>query len=456
MYINIGLLAKIKTMIKKLYYLFVLFLIPTFSSFAQENDDMYFNKKDRVAKKVKKISPAETILSRYRSGITRINNSDKINSDIISKYRSNVTINKNLSNKSNKKIKSLKYDRDNLFRSKNFSKRLLDLNTFMMYGRIRPSYYYMMNPYDISFFGFNGITSYNNLWMPRNLYGIRALAAYDPMMFFSNPYLTSINPMMSPSLFNIHHPGISTYGLCNWTQMKTYPNWIWTNNGTGGGLTHTPGNNHMYISGLIDNNKDKVVVKGPRGGRGGVILKDNFDGVDRYVGRRESGITNKNIQRDNDKSIDETQNAYFRDRQSGRDSNITRSGRINYNQNSNRRSDNLNRSYSSRVNAINNVISNNSERSLRGSGSGYYSSNNNGRRGAYSKSSNYSSSRSGISNIGNRTKPYSGGSRNSSFSSSGSSSNSYGGGATFSGRSSGGGSTVSAGSSGGSSRGRNN
>ena len=357
-------------MIKKLYYLFVLFLITAFSSFAQENDDMYFNKKDRVAKKTKKISPAETILSRYRSGITRINNSDKINSDVISKYRSNVTINKNLSNKSNKNIKSLKYDRDNLFRSKNFSKRLLDLNTFMMYGRIRPSYYYMMNPYDISFFGFNGITSYNNFWMPRNLYGIRALAAYDPMMFFSNPYLASINPMMSPSLFNIHHPGISTYGLCNWTQMKTYPNWIWTNNGTGGGLTHTPGNNHMYISGLIDNNKDKVVVKGPRGGRGGVILKDNFDGVDRYVGRRESGITNKNIQRDNDKSIDETQNAYFRDRQSGRDSNITRSGRINYNQNSNRRSDNLNRSYSSRVNAINNVISNNSERSLRGSESG--------------------------------------------------------------------------------------
>ena len=120
----------------------------------------------------------------------------------------------------------------------------------------------------------------------------------------------------------------------------------------------------------------------------------------------------------------------------------------------------MNRSYSSRVNAINNVISNNSERSLRGSGSGYYSLDNNGRRGAYSKPSNYSSSRSGISNIGNRTKPYSGGSRNSSFSSSGSSSNSYGGGATFSGRSSGGssggGSAVSAGSSGGSSRGRNN
>ena len=143
-----------------------------------------------------------------------------------------------------------------------------------------------MNPYDMSFFDFQGINSYNNFWMPRNLYGIRALAAYDPMMFFSNPYLSSINPMMSPSLFNIHHPGISTYGLCNWTQMKTYSNWIWTNNGTGGGLSHIPGNNHMYISGIVNNKEDKVIVKGPRGGRGGVILKDNFDGVDRYIGRR--------------------------------------------------------------------------------------------------------------------------------------------------------------------------
>ena len=448
-------------MTRKIYYLLVLLLCSTIS-FSQENDDMYFNKKDRVAKKVKKITPAETILSKYRSGITNINNSEKINSELIAKYKSNISVNNNISNESNQNIKSLKYDRDNLFRSKNFSKKILDLNTFMMFGRIRPSYYYMMNPYDMSFFDFQGINSYNNFWMPRNLYGIRALAAYDPMMFFSNPYLSSINPMMSPSLFNIHHPGISTYGLCNWTQMKTYSNWIWTNNGTGGGLSHIPGNNHMYISGIVNNKEDKVIVKGPRGGRGGVILKDNFDGVDRYIGRRESGITNKNIQRDSEVSIDKTQNAYFRGSQSGRESNMTRSGRINYNQNSNRRSDNINRSFSSRVNAINNAYSNSSQRSLRSGESGYYTSDDNGRRGAYSQPTNYGSSRSGFSNIGSRTKSSSGGSRSSGFSSSGSRSNSYsGGGGNYSGGSSGGssgggGATVSAGSSGGSSRGGNN
>ena len=444
-------------MLRKLYYLLVLLLISTFSSFAQENDDMYFNKKDRVAKKVKKITPAETILSKYRSGISNINNSEKINSDVISKYKSNVAVNRNISKKSKQNIKSLKYDRDNLFRSKNFSKSLLDLNTFMMYGRIRPSYYYMINPYEMSFFDFQGINSYNNFWMPRNLYGIRALAAYDPMMFFTNPYLTSINPMMSPSLFNIHHPGIATYGLCKWSHMQTYPNWVWISNGTGGGLQHTPGNNHIYISGLVNNNKeDRVIVKGPRGGRGGIILKDNFDGVDRYVGRRESGITNKNIQIDNDGSIDKTQNAYFRGSQIGRESNMTRSGRINYNQNSNRRSENLNRSFSSRVSAINNAYSNNNQRSLRGNGNSYYTSDDNGRRGAYSQPTNYGSSRSGLSNIGNGTKSYSGGSRSSGFSSSGSSNSYSGGGASYSGGSSGGSSTVSAGSSGGSSRGGNN
>ena len=51
--------------------------------------------------------------------------------------------------------------------------------------------------------------------------------------------------------------GISTYGLCNWTQMKTYPNWIWTTNGTGGGLQHigfAPKNNpKIAIAAYIEN-----------------------------------------------------------------------------------------------------------------------------------------------------------------------------------------------------------
>ena len=143
------------TMVRKLNYLLVLFLCSTLFSFAQENDDMYFNKRDRVVKKVKKITPAETILSKYRSGITNTNNSDKINSDIISKYKFSVAVNNHLSKKSSKNIGSLKYDRDNLFRSKSFNKRFLDLNLYMMYGRIRPNYYFMMNPYDLSYLKFH-------------------------------------------------------------------------------------------------------------------------------------------------------------------------------------------------------------------------------------------------------------------------------------------------------------
>ena len=451
-------------MTKKLLYLFALIFVSIFS-YAQENDDMYFNKKDRLAKKVKKITPAQTILNKYRSGITGINNSDRINSEVISKYTSRTPIKKNLSKNNDRNIKSLKYNRDNLFRSKSFSKSFLDMNIYMMYGRIRPNYYYMMDPFELSFLNFQGLNPYSNLWMPRNLYGLRMLAALDPLMFFSNPFLSSLYPMMSPSLFNIHHPGVATYGLCDWSQSyqwsQTYPKWIWTKNGTGGGLQHTPGNNHIYISNYINNDQNgKVEVKGPRGGRGGIISKDNFDGLDRYVGRRESGITNKVIQKETDGSIDKSQNAYLRGNQSGRENYISRSGRSNSILNTNRRSESLNRSYSNRINAINDAFSNNSLRSSRSSGSNYYTSDDNGRRGAYSLPNNYSGSRSGISNIGSSGRSSSGTVRSGGYSSSGySGGSSYsGGGSSYSGSSgssSGGGATVSAGSSGGSSRGNN-
>ena len=137
---------------------------------------------------------------------------------------------------------------------------------------------------------------------------------------------------------------------------------------------------------------------------------------------------------------------------------MTRSGRINYSQNSNRRSENLDRSFSSRVNAINNAYSNNSQRSLRSSGNGYYTSDDNGRRSSYSRPTNYGSSRSGLSNIGTGARSSIGGTRSggsSGYSSGGSYS---GGGNSFSSGGSGGssgGATVSAGSSGGSSRGNN-
>ena len=115
--------------------------------------------------------------------------------------------------------------------------------------------------------------------------------------------------------------------------------------------------------------------------------------------------------------------------------------------------ENLNRSFSSRVNAINNAYSNNNQRSLRSSGNGYYTSDDNGRRSSYSRPTNYGSSRSGLSNIGTGARSSIGGTR--SGGSSGYSSGGYSGGGNSFSRGSSGGATVSGGSSGGSSRGNN-
>ena len=49
---------------------------------------MYFNSKDRVSKKVKKITPADVIMSKYRSGITSTNSNDKIDTKILDRYKS--------------------------------------------------------------------------------------------------------------------------------------------------------------------------------------------------------------------------------------------------------------------------------------------------------------------------------------------------------------------------------
>ena len=69
-------------MLKRISFLFISLILLSFSSFSQEIDDMYFNSNDRVAKKVKKITPAQIILSKYRSGITANNSSDKIDSKL--------------------------------------------------------------------------------------------------------------------------------------------------------------------------------------------------------------------------------------------------------------------------------------------------------------------------------------------------------------------------------------
>ena len=428
--------------------------------FAQEIDDMYFTSKDRNIKKAKKITPANVILSKYRSGSSEINIDNKISSVIINKYKTNISSVKNNRDVKTNNLRSLKYNRDNLFKSNSISKSFLDINLLLMYGRTKSNYYYMMDPFELSLLDFQGLSPYSNLWLPRNLYGYRKLASFDPMMFFSNPFLSSVYPFMSPSLLNIHHPGLSTYGLCSWS--NNYPTWIWTNNGTGGGLQTTIANYHHYTNGYSNNENTEPVVKGPRSGRGSAFNGENLGNilpVDRYLGRRESGITNKNIQRDTNDQIDpldQTQNAYFRGRSSNQNNYVTRSLRSNSAvQNSNRRSMNQDRNFNSRVNALNDTF--NSLRSNRDSNVSAYDSNSSGRRSSYSTPSNYGSNRSGVFSSYNSNKNSSTGigSRSSNSSSSYSSfSNSSSG---FSGGSSGGssGTTVSGGSSGGSSRGNN-
>lgn len=430
--------------------------------FSQELDDMYFTTKDRNVKKTKKVTPADIILSKYRSGSSEINGDKKISDAIINKYKISNSLKRNSSiSKNRDNLKSLKFNRDELFRSSYFDKKFLDFQNLLLFNRVKPNYYSFYDPY-YSPFSNNLFSFYDYRWMPRSLNGIRNLAAYDPLMFFSNPYLSSYYPMMSPSLWNVHHPSFSTYG-CNVLNSKTYPSWIWTNNGTGGGLQHTISNYHHYTNGYSNNENSETVVKGPRSGRNSGLNGENIGNIlpaDRYLGRRASGITNENIQREDNDPIDQTQNAYFRGRSSDNSNYATRSLRSNSIQNSDRRSiNNQNRDFNSRVNALNATFSNNSLRSNRGNEVSDYSINNNGRRASYSQPLNYGSNRSGIFSSSNANK-------NSSSGIGSRSSNSYGG-SGFSGNSSGfssgssssgGGSSsaVSGGSSGGSSRGGNN
>ena len=450
-------------MIRLIILLFIFLSSPDYI-FSQELDDMYFTTKDRNIKKIKKTTPADVILSKYRSGYSEINGDKKISDEIINKYivSNSRKLNPNIS-KNRDNLKSLKFNRDELFRSSYFDKKFLDFNSLMLFNMVQPNYYSFIDPY-YSPFSNNLFSFYDYRWMPRSLNGIRKLAAYDPLMFFSNPYLSSYYPMMSPSLWNFHHPSFSTYG-CSILNSTTYPSWIWTNNGTGGGLQNTLANHHMYFSSYVNNENSKTVVKGPRSGRGSSFNGENISDIlpaDRYLGRRASGITNKNVQRgiSNNDPLDQSQNAYFRGRSSENTNYSTRSSRSNSIQNSDRRSiSNQNRTFNSRVNALNDTFSNNSLRSNRGNNISDYNSTNSGRRASYSQPSNYGSNRSGIfsssasnnnssSGIGSRSGNSSSSSfsgRSSSFSSGSSSS---GGGSSSS--------TVSGGSSGGSSRGGNN
>ena len=445
-------------MINKIVLLFVTLIFASSISFSQEIDDMYFNSKDRVSKKVKKITPADVIMSKYRSGITSTNSNDKIDTKILDRYKSETASQFQSSNQTVSKIQSLKFNRDNLYKSKSITDKFLDVNLNLMLGSIRPSYYHLFDNHMYYNYGYDSY--FSNMWMPRNLYGIRALASYDPMIFFSNPYYSFLTSMtMGPSYYNLHYPGLSTYGLgaCS----RFYPSWIF-NSYNSGGLQHTLTNRHYYVK-----NKPKVpTIRGPRSGRvsvmsGGDSRSDRK--VDRYFGRRESGITNSNIQKESgNNALDDTQNNYMRQHSSRVQSFATRSSRSNSYQNSGRKSESQSRLRSSRIQSINNSFSGNTLRATRNPSSISSVDDMSGRRSAYSASSNFSSSRSfgssrsAIFGSGTNSRSTSRPVFSSSSSGRSSSGGGYSSGSRSSGRSSGGGAVVSrGGSSGGSSRGRN-
>ena len=72
-------------MIRVIILIFIFLSSPAFI-FSQELDDMYFTTKDRSNKKIKKTTPADVILSKYRSGYSEINGDKKISDAIINKY----------------------------------------------------------------------------------------------------------------------------------------------------------------------------------------------------------------------------------------------------------------------------------------------------------------------------------------------------------------------------------
>ena len=106
---------------------------------------MYFTSSDRKdKKKIKKITPANVILSNYRKGVTNVNAANLVDKSIVDKYKSepkNTSITKNNSSS----LRSLKYERDNLYISSSINSKILDFS-FMMLS-VRPYYHSILDPY---------------------------------------------------------------------------------------------------------------------------------------------------------------------------------------------------------------------------------------------------------------------------------------------------------------------
>ncbi len=426
---------------------------------AQEIDDMYFTSTDREIKKKlsKKVSPAEVILSKYRKGNTKINSTEVIDKSILEKYKSSNDDNIPFTEKK-KDFQSLKFNRDNLYTSHEINQSFQDykISTYVLPYMYRFNDPY--NMYDPLTSMYYGMTSYDLMMLPRNQVGLRSFASINPMMFFSNPYLSLLDPSLSPALLNLHYPSIAGYGFgCT---INKHGSWMFINNGTGGGVGHMPTHRHMYVSSLISK-AERSGTRGGRSGRASIMNGENITDIN-YVARRQSGITNSNITKDvqdrtgRGQTFANSQNTLFRDNNASTNvrGSTSRSSRSTLLKSQNRRSLSSSRSSSEKINNIlnyRNSVRSSYSGSTRGNSS-FTASPDNGRRSSYTVLPSTRSSYSGSSIRNNSSMSrMSGGS----FSNSSTSGGSYsGGGSSYSSggsRSSGG--VVSGGSSGGSSRG---
>ena len=440
----------------KVFYLYIILFKITFLVSAQEIDDMYFTSSDRINNKKlsKKVSPAEIILSKYKKGNTTINNLNKIDNSVLEKYRSN-NLDENDDYTTIDEKSKLKYDREKLYVSSNV---LNNTSGFFIQAPIIPYYYVHSDPFDLidpyNFFN-NNLTTFELMVLSNDPNLLRGYASLNPMLFYSDPYLSYIGNKLSPALSNLHFSSFNSFGIgCS---LNKHGTWMYTNNGTGGGLGHLLSNRHLYVNSIISV-VEKKGTTGPRSGRQSSLNGENIVKPN-YYSRRQSGLSNLLGDNEFNESKNQinnnlTQNTVFRNNSTSSNINSTLSSRSNRSETlstQNRRSIVNTRSSNDKIRGIM-EFSNSSRNSFRESfGNQSFLNSDNGRRSGYSAPPvSYNPARGMTSP--SRSTGFGGNSNSGGSSSFGG----YSGGSSFGGGSSSGGSSggvISGGSSGGSSRG---
>ncbi len=422
----------------KFFLSFILFILISFNSFSQERDDMYFTNDDRAKKikaKKKDITPADVILKNYRKNLSDYDASKSIDPLILSKY-----ISSNEDKRLDVTLKSLKYNRDNLYVKSNSS------NTSRFFNSMSYSPYL----YNYRIFDPFSYERINSLSQRRML--MRALSS-NPMFvldFFSNPYYSSFFPHLSPIDF-WGRPSLTFYRMGHCISGYCGPNNNMYNYYGGGSNYFSNNVNVVYDPNANANpGKDETSVRGPRSGRGEAHMNgENLNGT--KINRRGSGITMSNIESSGESIRGITQNQYIRGKNSGSiESDVSRLGirsSVSQEFNSRKSSNGMRKSYD-RITMINDVNTQSNSRSI--GTTRVYGGSNDGRNPNYSRPSAFQSSGS------NRGQGGFSGFNSKPSTSVNSSSRGYSSGGSGTSGSSSGGSAVSGGSSGGSSRGSGN